>query len=87
MAKLRQHYGERLEQLYTELAASQANELSELRRSGAHAPVLETVSRAAGALLGRRAPPCHPTRTSTDLGGDSLSALTFGNLLRGDLRR
>ncbi|OOK81697.1 AMP-binding enzyme family protein [Mycobacterium kansasii] len=62
--KLRQHYGERLEQLYTELAASQANELSELRRSGAHAPVLETVSRAAGALLGRRAPPCHPTRTS-----------------------
>ncbi|AGZ53396.1 carboxylic acid reductase [Mycobacterium kansasii] len=80
--KLRQHYGERLEQLYTELAASQANELSELRRSGAHAPVLETVSRAAGALLGAASTALSPDAHFTDLGGDSLSALTFGNLLR-----
>ncbi|VBA49949.1 carboxylic acid reductase [Mycobacterium pseudokansasii] len=80
--KLKQHYGERLEQLYTELAASQANELSELRRSGADAPVLETVSRAAGALLGAAATDLSPDVHFTDLGGDSLSALTFGNLLR-----
>lgn len=83
--KLKQHYGERLEELYAELAEGQANELSELRRSGADAPVLQTVSRAAAALLGA----AHPLETDllsgahfTDLGGDSLSALTFGNLLR-----
>ncbi|UGT89566.1 carboxylic acid reductase [Mycobacterium ostraviense] len=80
--KLKQHYGERLEQLYTELAASQATELSELRRSGADAPVLETVSRAAGALLGAASTDLSPDAHFTELGGDSLSALTFGNLLR-----
>ena len=45
--KLKQHYGERLEQLYTDLAAGQANELHALRQSGADAHVLQTVSRAA----------------------------------------
>ncbi|MGN6336164.1 AMP-binding protein, partial [Mycobacterium sp.] len=50
--KLKQHYGERLEQIYADLAAGQANELTELRRSGAEAPVLQTVSRAAVAMLG-----------------------------------
>ncbi len=49
--KLKQQYGERLEQLYADLAAGQANELSELRRSGATAPVLQTVSR--GGAVGR----------------------------------
>ncbi|MGZ4526201.1 MAG: carboxylic acid reductase [Mycobacterium sp.] len=83
--KLKQHYGERLEQLYADLAEGQANELVELRRNGASAPVLQTVSRAAAALLG--AAPCVGTELTpdahfTDLGGDSLSALTFGNLLR-----
>ncbi|VBA56977.1 carboxylic acid reductase [Mycobacterium attenuatum] len=80
--KLRQHYGERLEQLYTELAASQADELSELRHTGADAPVLQTVSRAAAALLGAASTDLSPDAHFTDLGGDSLSALTFGNLLR-----
>jgi fatty acid CoA ligase FadD9 len=80
--KLKQHYGERLEQLYTELAEGQANELSELRRSGADAPVLQTVSRAAGALLGSAASDLSADAHFTDLGGDSLSALTFGNLLQ-----
>jgi fatty acid CoA ligase FadD9 len=79
--KLKQHYGERLEQLYTDLAQGQANELSELRRSGADAPVLQTVSRAAAALLGAGAGDLSPDAHFTDLGGDSLSALTFGNLL------
>ncbi|OBI48482.1 oxidoreductase [Mycobacterium kyorinense] len=80
--KLKQHYGERLEQLYAELAEGQANELSELRRSGADAPVLETISRAAAALLGASTSDLQPDAHFTDLGGDSLSALTFGNLLR-----
>jgi fatty acid CoA ligase FadD9 len=80
--KLKQHYGERLDQLYAELAEGQANELSELRRSGSDAPVLQTVSRAAAAMLGTAATDLAPDAHFTDLGGDSLSALTFGNLLR-----
>src|SRR5271156_2800673 len=79
--KLKQHYGERLEQLYTDLAEGQANELSELRRSGADAPLLQTVSRAAAAMLGAASSDLSPDAHFTDLGGDSLSALTFGNLL------
>jgi fatty acid CoA ligase FadD9 len=80
--KLKQHYGERLEQLYTDLAEGQANELSELRHGGADAPVLQTVSRAAAAMLGAASSDLAPDAHFTDLGGDSLSALTFGNLLR-----
>jgi fatty acid CoA ligase FadD9 len=79
--KLKQHYGERLEQLYADLAEGQANELSELRRSGTDAPVLQTVSRAAAAMLGTASSDLTPDAHFTDLGGDSLSALTFGNLL------
>jgi fatty acid CoA ligase FadD9 len=79
--KLKQHYGERLEQLYADLAEGQANELSELRRGGATAPVLQTVSRAAAALLGAATTELTADAHFTDLGGDSLSALTFGNLL------
>jgi fatty acid CoA ligase FadD9 len=80
--KLKQHYGERLEQLYTELAEGQANELRALRQSGGDRPVLETVSRTAGALLGASTADLRPDAHFTDLGGDSLSALTFANLLR-----
>jgi fatty acid CoA ligase FadD9 len=80
--KLKQHYGERLEQLYADLDEGQANELSELRRSGADAPVLQTVSRAAAAMLGAATSDPSPEAHFTDLGGDSLSALTFGNLLQ-----
>ncbi len=79
--KLKEYYGERLEALYTELADSQAAELRALRRHGAETPVIETISRAAGALLGATAADLRPDAHFTDLGGDSLSALTFGNLL------
>src|SRR5580693_4298389 len=79
--KLKQHYGERLEQLYADLAEGQANELSELRHIGADVPVLQTVSRAAAAMLGAAKSDLSPDAHFTDLGGDSLSALTFGNLL------
>jgi fatty acid CoA ligase FadD9 len=79
--KLKAHYGDRLEQLYTELADSLTNELRALRQHGADRPVLETVSRAAGALLGSITCDLAPDAHFTDLGGDSLSALTFGNLL------
>lgn len=79
--KLKEHYGERLEALYTELADSQAAELRALRQHGAEKPVIVTISRAAGALLGATAADLQPDAHFTDLGGDSLSALTFGNLL------
>jgi fatty acid CoA ligase FadD9 len=78
---LKEHYGPRLEQLYAELADSQANEMRALRRNGADQPVLDTVTRAAGALLGTAAADLAPDAQFTDLGGDSLSALTFTNLL------
>ncbi|WP_204079035.1 carboxylic acid reductase [Mycobacterium riyadhense] len=77
----KKHYGERLEQLYVELANSQANELRALRQSGAQAPALETLCRAAAALLGAAAADLQPDAHFTDLGGDSLSALSFANLL------
>lgn len=79
--KVKEFYGERLEQLYTDLADGQATELRELRLHGADRPVLETISRAAGALLGAAATDLQPDAHFTDLGGDSLSALTFANLL------
>ncbi|SON63530.1 Carboxylic acid reductase [Mycobacterium simulans] len=77
----KKHYGERLEQLYVELANSQANELRTLRQIGADAPVLQTLCRAAAALLGTAAADLQPDAHFTDLGGDSLSALSFANLL------
>ena len=79
--KAKEYYRDRLEQLYTDLADSQANELRELRQNGADRPVLETISRAAGALLSAAASELQPDAHFTDLGGDSLSALTFANLL------
>lgn len=79
--KAKEYYGDRLEQLYTDLADSQTNELRELRAHGADRPVLETISRAAGALLGAAATDLQADAHFTDLGGDSLSALTFANLL------
>jgi fatty acid CoA ligase FadD9 len=79
--KLKEHYGDRLEARYAELADSQADELRAVRLAGSDRPVLETVSRAAGALLGSDAGDLHPDAHFTDLGGDSLSALTFANLL------
>ncbi|KWX57485.1 carboxylic acid reductase [Mycobacterium sp. NAZ190054] len=80
--RLKERYGQQLEALYTELAEGQADELRELRRSGTARPVPETVSRAAAALLGTAAGDLQPDAHFTDLGGDSLSALTFANLLR-----
>ena len=79
--KLKEHYGDRLEQLYVELAEGQADELRALRHNSGDAPVLETVIRAAGALLGAAAADVAADAQFTDLGGDSLSALTFANLL------
>ncbi len=79
--RLKERYGARLEQLYTDLVDGQAQELAALRAAGATAPVRDTVGRAAVALLGASSADLAPDTHFTDLGGDSLSALTFGNLL------
>jgi fatty acid CoA ligase FadD9 len=80
--KLKEHYGERLEQLYTSLADTRAADLRALREGAADRPVVETLARAAEALLGLVGGPPRPDERFVDLGGDSLSALTFSNLLQ-----
>jgi fatty acid CoA ligase FadD9 len=80
--KLKEHYSERLEQLYAELADTRAAELRSLREGAADRPVVATVAHAAEALLGLVGGAPDPDAQFMDLGGDSLSALTFSNLLQ-----
>lgn len=77
--KLKERYGELLETMYVDLAAAQVDELRSLREGAAERPVVETLIHAAGALLGSAE--VSSAAHFTDLGGDSLSALTFANLL------
>ncbi|TAK98751.1 MAG: NAD-dependent epimerase/dehydratase family protein [Rhodospirillaceae bacterium] len=79
--KLKDRYGDRLEQTYSQLAQDQLDELRSLRTGSADRPVLETVSRALQATLGVSAADVRPDARFSDLGGDSLSALTFSMLL------
>ncbi len=79
--QLKDYYGPELEQLYIDLTNGQADVLRTLRQDGANRPAVETVTRAAGALLGAASADVAPDAAFTDLGGDSLSALTFANLL------
>lgn len=80
--RLKEHYGDRLEQMYAELAAARVDELRLLREHAAERPVLDSVLLAAQTVLGTVDIDVDPEDHFTDLGGDSLSALTFGNLLR-----
>jgi fatty acid CoA ligase FadD9 len=80
--QLTDHYGERLEQLYAELAEREAIELRMLRHVGRDQPVFDTVMRAAQALLGCSTSDLSADAHFIDLGGDSLSALSFANLLK-----
>lgn len=79
--KLKARYGERLEQLYALMADDQLRQLRTLRTGGADQPVLATVSKAVQATLGVAAADVSPEARFIDLGGDSLSALTFSTLL------
>jgi fatty acid CoA ligase FadD9 len=80
--KLKEHYGERLEQLYADLAVAQVDEFRALRQTAVDQPVIDTLTRAARALLRSAGADLDPEAHFTDLGGDSLSALTFSNLLQ-----
>jgi fatty acid CoA ligase FadD9 len=79
--KLKARYGERLEELYATMADDQLSQLRALRMGGSDQPVLSTVSKAVHATLGVPAADVSPEARFIDLGGDSLSALTFSTLL------
>lgn len=79
--KLKERYSERLEQLYTQLAQDQFDELRALRTGGANRPAIETVTRAVRAVLGVAAGDVRADAHFGDLGGDSLSALELSTLL------
>ncbi len=74
-------YGERLEQLYAQIAQDQVSELRALRLGGTDRPAIETIARAVQATLGVAAVDITPGARFGDLGGDSLSALSFSMLL------
>jgi fatty acid CoA ligase FadD9 len=79
--KFKERYAARLEQLYDDIAASQADELQALRREGRNAPIAETVARAVQATLGIEALDSSIQASFAELGGDSLSALSCSVLL------
>ena len=80
--KLKEHYGAALEQMYADLDGARADELRALLDAAASQPVVDSVVQAAQALLGISGSGPEPTDKFLDLGGDSLSALTFSNLLQ-----
>ncbi|KUI29291.1 carboxylic acid reductase [Mycobacterium sp. GA-2829] len=80
--KLEERYGQRLEQLYADLADGEQTALRDMRRAAGGRSVLETVLAAASALTGSTDVVVRPDSNFTDIGGDSLSAVTFANVLR-----
>ncbi|ADG99338.1 thioester reductase domain protein [Segniliparus rotundus DSM 44985] len=80
--KLKERYGERLEALYDQIAQGQADELRALREQAGERPVIDTVRKAAAAVVGSSGADFRPDANFADLGGDSLSALGFANLLQ-----
>lgn len=79
--KMKGHFGPRLEQLYDDLTVARVEGLRQLRDTVEQRPIVETVTQAAQALLGMAAGAVRPGDHFVDLGGDSLSGLTFSNLL------
>ncbi|MGV0814684.1 carboxylic acid reductase [Mycolicibacterium boenickei] len=73
------HYRDALEQLYADIADRRTAELAALRRDAGNVPVPETVCRAATATLG--IPGLDPDTVLSDVGVDSLAALTLTTLL------
>jgi len=79
--ELSARYGRRLEDLYGQIRSERAEELRVLRAGGDQRPVLDTVVQAAAATIGIAPAEVSGESRFTDLGGDSLSALTFSTLL------
>jgi fatty acid CoA ligase FadD9 len=77
----KERYGERLEAVFARMAQDQVSEMRALRLEGADRPVIETVTRGVRATLGLSGAEVSPRSRFTELGGDSLSALSFSMLL------
>jgi fatty acid CoA ligase FadD9 len=78
---LTDRYGVRLEQLYVDVEAARSDELRTLHAHAADLPTVDTLTQAARALLGSAGDDLDSDAPFTDMGGDSLSALSFSNLL------
>jgi fatty acid CoA ligase FadD9 len=79
---LQRRYGERLEQLYTELEHKQNEELMALQDPHSNLSVLEKVGKALEAALGVQDLDVTRPYSFVDLGGDSLGATAFSALLQ-----
>ncbi|MER7959073.1 carboxylic acid reductase [Streptomyces sp. NPDC096030] len=79
--RLLERYRERLEELYADIATRENEQLLDVRRGAADRPVLETLQRAAQALLTGSGVEVSPSAHFRDLGGDSLTAVAFSDLL------
>jgi fatty acid CoA ligase FadD9 len=80
---LKARYGERLDAMYADIAAGQENQIDQLRAASRELPTIDTVRRAAIATLGLEAAEAGLPADAQfiELGGDSLSAFSFGSLL------
>lgn len=78
---LRKRYSAPLEQLYAEHAEAEGDRLAELHAEAHLRPVVHTVCAVASTLLGTALEDVPTDAHFSDLGGDSLSALTFANQL------
>ncbi len=78
---LAKRYSDRLEERYGELAQAQSDRIRDLRASAADRPAIDGVCVAAATVLGVTSDIPAATDHFTDLGGDSLSALTLANAL------
>ncbi|MEV5826850.1 carboxylic acid reductase [Spirillospora sp. NPDC052242] len=81
-ARVRDRFDDRLGRLYEDLAAAQEAEFAAVRHGAGDRPVLDTVCRAVGALVGDHATRPAGEMRFVDLGGDSLSALGLSTLLQ-----
>jgi fatty acid CoA ligase FadD9 len=59
-SRIKEHYGERLEEMYTEIATAQVDETRVLRQTATNRPAVETLVRASRALLGSAVRPSNP---------------------------
>ncbi|CAA0091724.1 Carboxylic acid reductase [Mycolicibacterium vanbaalenii] len=78
---LKAKYAPRLEQLYVELSDAHDQRLRTLSERSADSPIIDIVRGVAGSLLGTATDDPPASARFNDLGGDSLSALTFANAL------
>lgn len=80
-AKLKAKYGPALEELYAKLSEQQQQDLRALHDGGAGLSTLERVSGALKATLGIAEIDLSLMQGFSELGGDSLAAIDFANLL------